>query len=46
MSFFKPKPHIALSSTSNGSTGRRKTIVHGKVTRDEKPKPKPKGGKK
>lgn len=32
----KPKTPNILSSKSNGTTGARKTIVHGKVTRDEK----------
>ena len=36
MSIFKGKPHIALSSTSDGTTKDRKTIIHGKVTRNEK----------
>lgn len=35
MGLFKSKPHIALSSTSDGNTGKRTTKVHGKTTRDE-----------
>jgi hypothetical protein len=42
----KNKGHIALSSISDGTTKDRKTIVHGKVIRDEKGgKPVKKNGK-
>lgn len=34
----KKKGHVVLSSTSDGNTKARKTIVHGKVTRDDKGK--------
>lgn len=36
----KPKGSWPLISTSNGNTGARKTTIHGKVTRDQKPKKK------